>query len=442
LGTVPLAGGQARITTTFAKGGSHSISANYSGDSIFPAASSTFGIQAVGTAASLTLTANPNASIFGQAVTLTATLGAGGTAGAAAPSGLVQFFDGTALLGSAAVNSGAAALTVANFIPGAHQLTAAYAGDSSWPPSASPAVTQTVNKAPTVITLTALSGATQATLSSVVSTSSATAIPTGSVDYMDPGTAAVLASAPLVGGAATSTIDSAGRMIVAVYAGDANFLGSRSLAAAQFWIGNGASFTSASFAPNEIVTVMGTDLAAATLTVTDSTGAAQPASPSYAGSGQINFVLPGNLPSGQATVAVTKPDGTTVSIAIPVAASAPGIFTASANGKGAAQGLVLDVQPTSVSTVNTTDPISLNFTDSFYLELFGTGFDNVRADQVTVTINGQPVPVLFAGAQQQYPGLDQINVGPLPTNLKGAGPVNVDVQVNGQAANTVTLTFQ
>jgi hypothetical protein len=85
--------------------------------------------------------------------------------------------------------------------------------------------------------------------------------------------------------------------------------------------------------------------------------------------------------------------------------------------------------------------IGLNSTDTFYLELFGTGFDSATARQVTVTINGQSVPVLFAGAQQQYPGLDQINVGPLPANLKGAGTVNVEVSVNGQAANTVTLTW-
>ena len=76
------------------------------------------------------------------------------------------------------------------------------------------------------------------------------------------------------------------------------------------------------------------------------------------------------------------------------------------------------------------------------LELFGTGLDSANASQVTVTINGQSIPVLFAGAQQQYPGLDQINVGPLPASLKSAGTVNVEVSVNGQSANTVTLTLQ
>jgi uncharacterized protein (TIGR03437 family) len=389
---------------------------------------------------------------------LTAGLGTGGSVGVSAPSGQIQFFDGSALLGSAAVSSGAAALTSSNLIAGAHQLKAVYSGDTSWSPSTSGAVTQTVNQAPTVITLTSASGATQATLSSAVTPMSpAAAIPSGSVQYMDSGTNGVLATAVLAGGAATATVGSAGRTIVAVYSGDANFLGSRSAPAAQLWIGNGAGFGSSSFASDEIVSVMGPNLAAstvsatlplpaslggATVTVADSAGASHPATLSYVSPGQINFVLPGSLPSGPATVTVTRQDGIALSITIAVAPLAPGIFTASSNGKGTAQGLVLDLQSTGVSTLNTTNPIGLNSTDTFYLELFGTGFDSASASQVTVTINGHSIPVLYAGTQQQYPGLDQINVGPLPANLKSAGTVNVEVSVNGQAANTVTLTFQ
>ena len=39
-------------------------------------------------------------------------------------------------------------------------------------------------------------------------------------------------------------------------------------------------------------------------------------------------------------------------------------------------------------------------------------------------------------------GLDQINLGPLPTILAGAGVVNLVITADGQAANTVTLAFQ
>ena len=443
LGTIPLTGGQARVTTTFTIAGSHSIVALYGGDSTFPGSSSTFGILVVRAATSLTLGANPTATVFGQSVTLTANLGSGGPAGLPAPSGQVQFLDGTALLGSVAVAAGTAAVTVSNLIAGTHQLTAVYTGDATWSPSRSTAVMQTVSKAPTVITLTSSSGATQATLNSMVTAmSSVAAIPSGSVQFMDAATNGVLATATLAGGAATATVGAAGRMIVAVYSGDANFLGSRSALAAQLWIGNGASFSSSGFAANEIVTLMGVNLAVASVSVTDGAGAMHPATVSYSSAGQINFVIPGNLPSGPATVTLTNQDGTTLSVTIAVAAFAPGIFTAGANGKGTARGLVLDVQSTGVSTLDTTTPISLNSTSTFYLELFGTGFDSATANQVTVTINGQSIPVLFAGPQQQYAGLDQINVGSLPANLRGAGTVDVVVSVNGQSGNTVTLTFQ
>jgi uncharacterized protein (TIGR03437 family) len=127
--------------------------------------------------------------------------------------------------------------------------------------------------------------------------------------------------------------------------------------------------------------------------------------------GQINFVLPGNLPSGPATVTVTHQDGTAGSISITVGTLAPGIFTASANGKGAAQSLVLDVPSTGGSTLAASNSIGLNSTDTFYLELFVTGLDSANAGQVTVTINGQSIPVLFAGAQQQYPALTRSTWG-------------------------------
>jgi len=70
----------------------------------------------------------------------------------------------------------------------------------------------------------------------------------------------------------------------------------------------------------------------------------------------------------------------------------------------------------------------------------GTGFDTAK--KVTVTINGQSVPVLYGGPQSPSADIDQINAGPLPASLKGAGTVNVQVTADGQAANPVTLTFQ
>ena len=80
--------------------------------------------------------------------------------------------------------------------------------------------------------------------------------------------------------------------------------------------------------------------------------------------------------------------------------------------------------------------------DTLYLVLYGTGIRNRSSlSSVTCTINGQSLPVAYAGPQPQYPGLDQVDVL-LPASLKGAGQVNVTLTADGQVSNTATLTFQ
>jgi uncharacterized protein (TIGR03437 family) len=57
---------------------------------------------------------------------------------------------------------------------------------------------------------------------------------------------------------------------------------------------------------------------------------------------------------------------------------------------------------------------------------------------VKVTIAGIDVPVLSAGAQIQYAGLDQVNVE-LTAPLAGKGDVPVVLTADGQTANTVLI---
>jgi uncharacterized protein (TIGR03437 family) len=60
---------------------------------------------------------------------------------------------------------------------------------------------------------------------------------------------------------------------------------------------------------------------------------------------------------------------------------------------------------------------------------------------VTCTVGPSVLPVSYAGAQTQYPGLDQVDAL-LPLSLKGSGQVNVTVTIDNQITNVVTLTFQ
>ena len=77
--------------------------------------------------------------------------------------------------------------------------------------------------------------------------------------------------------------------------------------------------------------------------------------------------------------------------------------------------------------------------DQVFLLLFGSGF---RGFQNTVTAGGQSVPVLGAVPQDEFVGLDQINIGPLPAILGGSGESGIVLTADGKTANTITVNIQ
>jgi uncharacterized protein (TIGR03437 family) len=77
-----------------------------------------------------------------------------------------------------------------------------------------------------------------------------------------------------------------------------------------------------------------------------------------------------------------------------------------------------------------------------FLVLFGTGFRNASAPQAaTVKIGGFVLPVMYAGSQGTFAGLDQINLRLTP-ELAGRGETAVELQIDGQSANAVLIAIQ
>jgi uncharacterized protein (TIGR03437 family) len=74
-----------------------------------------------------------------------------------------------------------------------------------------------------------------------------------------------------------------------------------------------------------------------------------------------------------------------------------------------------------------------------YLILFG--IRGAPQTQVSVTAAGVTLPLQYAGAQSQYPGLDQVNVT-VPYSLKGAGDVAITVTAAAPASNAVHGTIE
>lgn len=392
--------------------------------------------------------------------------------GVAFPSGQVQFFDGSTALGGATPSSGKATLTVANLAAGAHQITAVDSGDFNWYSVRSAPLTVTVNRAPTATVLAATSTLAKVTLTATVSVAPpASGIPGGSVQFVDATTNVALGVATLPAGAATAslTVDTAqlatatGHPIAANYSGSANFAPSASNSLVIPALINAAGATSQNFAPYELVSLFGSNLANTTLQgdpvtlpaslggvtvgVFDSAGIGRFAALYLVSPGQINFVIPSGTAPGAAVIAVTNsnaPAGAgVVPIQINIASVAPGLFTASANGKGLAAAQIIRVRADGTQTLENVSAAPINIgSDTLYLVLYGTGIRNRKSDaSVTCAINGQNLPVAYAGSQSQFPGLDQVDVL-LPSSLKGAGQVNVTLTVDGEVSNTATLTFQ
>jgi hypothetical protein len=207
--------------------------ANYWVDVVFrPAVAST----------TTTLSSSANPSVFGQAVTLTATVSAGS---AGAPAGTVAFYDGDQQIATAALDGqgpGHAGISTPALLVGDHSLTAVYAGAAAFSGSTSPAVIQHVSRATTATALTASPSpsvySSPVTLAATVAAVAPGAgTPTGTVAFFDGSTQ--LGTAPLAVDPAThadraslSTAAMSGgtHTITATYQGDGSFAGGTSAA--------------------------------------------------------------------------------------------------------------------------------------------------------------------------------------------------------------------
>jgi len=93
----------------------------------------------------LGLATSSSPSVYGHAVTFTATLSSG-------PAGVVTFYNGGAAIGTATINGTVAAFTTSSLTAGSHTITASWPGSSSYGSAQSAALTQVVNAAAPVIT--------------------------------------------------------------------------------------------------------------------------------------------------------------------------------------------------------------------------------------------------------------------------------------------------
>jgi hypothetical protein len=108
-------------------------------------------VQAVKADTTTSLTSSANPAFLGQPVTFTATVAPVSPA-SGAPTGTVNFLDGSTVIDTATLSGGSASFTASSLAQGTHTITAVYSGDADYVGSTSPVLTQTVTP-PSILVL-------------------------------------------------------------------------------------------------------------------------------------------------------------------------------------------------------------------------------------------------------------------------------------------------
>lgn len=232
-----------------------------------------------------------------------------------------------------------------------------------------------------------------------------------------------------------------------------------------------ASYAGPVATPGSIVASFGANLAATTsfssenvlplslsntsVELIDTTGTRSVAPLFFISPSQINFLVSSEMQPGPILVNVLSGTRLIASGYLQLDSVAPSLFSANGDGSGVLAGEVLTSSGAQSATMPVASfdssqgkwvprPISMDGANELvFLSLYGTGIRGRSSlTNVKAVIGGVPVPVIYAGTQGFYPGLDQVNIGPLPRSLAGRGVVDVTVSAGGHTSNAVQVHIQ
>jgi uncharacterized protein (TIGR03437 family) len=167
----------------------------------------------------------------------------------------------------------------------------------------------------------------------------------------------------------------------------------------------------------------------------------------YAVSGQLGIQIPFEVTGTSATVSVSVAGQASTPATATLASVSPGIFTATADGKGA--GAITHVDGSAVTTQNPAHAGEV-------VILYATGLGQVTPAvatgalpavtsytfaQVTLTIGGITFSPDFAGLSGCCVGLNQINAR-VPFGVSSGNAVPVVLNIGGKSSNTATIAVQ
>ncbi len=206
-------------------------------------------------------------------------------------------------------------------------------------------------------------------------------------------------------------------------------------------------------------TSLPTTLGGTTVTIKDSLGVERPAPLFFVSSTQVNYQVPAGIAMGWAYLTIRSGNGTTSYATANIGAAAFNLFTADTTGTGVPAAYLQRVRANGSQSIepvgqydavtNKWNPLPIDLgpeSDAVYLVLFGTGVRGNDATQAPVVCYFRadattyiPMVADYAGKQNEFVGLDQINVR-LPRSLLGRGEISLYVTGSGGAfSNTVKI---
>ncbi len=225
LGSAALnASGEATLAVSTLAVGAHSITAHFSGSTNYAPSNSTNLTETVQqTPTSVALSSAASTTLKGQPVNLAALV----TSSTGTPTGSVAFKEGSAVLGTVALDAhGSASFSTTTLPGGTHTITAVYGGDANYLAATSTGLQQTVNLAQPTLTLSGPPGAVDAgTAAQFTAFLSAPGVPpSGTLTLSDGSTPISVLSVASSGSFtfATSRLAVGQHLLTAAYSGDAN----------------------------------------------------------------------------------------------------------------------------------------------------------------------------------------------------------------------------
>lgn len=184
-----------------------------------------------------------------------------------------------------------------------------------------------------------------------------------------------------------------------------------------------------------------TELAGTTVRVRDSLGVERLAPLFFVSAEQVNYQIPAGTAAGLAAITITNADSIGATGELNITATAPAIFTTTANGTGPA--VAVDALTGAGAPFNATQANG----QPNIISVFGTGLGadatdldaNVNAS-VQATIGGRVAAVQYAGRAPGFIGLNQFNLQ-FPAGI-AAGTHTLVISRNGIASNSVTIVVR